>query len=154
QYQLCPNQQVVCRSLGPRSSIGEMMKYSFKSRWIVLALAGVLCLIPAQRAFGQLSNLDITTLIEGMRAQGMNEPLLHLVETENFQDPILKQQVIINQHLLAMDRFNELASKAASPQKALVLREQAGQALQNAIASRRQLINDFYDNEQRPIWQT
>lgn len=128
-----------------------------RTRWtmtLALTLASLCTLVPAQKASAQLSNLDITTLIEGMRAEGMNDLLMHLVKTENFRDPILKQQIVINQHLLAQDRFNQLAEQAPSPQEALALRGQAADEFQLALEARRELIKTYNDNEQRPIWQT
>lgn len=136
------------------------MKRSFNptsARWtttLALAVAGICTFLPVSKAHAQLSNLDITTLIEGMRAEGMNDLLMHLVKTENFKDPILKQQVVINQYLLAQDRFNQLADVAGTPQEALELRNQAAGEFQQALDSRRQLIQQYNDNEQRPIWQT
>ncbi len=124
-------------------------------RWMMASvLMGSATLFPVQSAHAQLSNLDITTLIEGMRAEGMNELLMHLVQTENFQDPILREQVMINQHLLAQDRFNQLAQQAGDPQAAADLRRQGAEEFEKALAIRRKLIADYADHEQRPIWQT
>jgi|GEM_PF-2958781 len=124
-------------------------------RWLTAGvLMGSAGFLPTSVAHAQLSNMDVTTLIEGLRAEGMNELLMHLAQTENFQDPILRQQLLINQHLLAQDRFNTLAQQATDAQAAADLRRQGAEEFDKALNIRRQMIADYPNHEQRPIWQT
>lgn len=92
-------------------------------------------------AFGQASQLDPNTLIDALAKEGMSDLLLHMVQTEPLDDPVVAQLVEVAQQRL---RFTDARLDQA----------QRTAALEQALATMRQLIADFYDHEQRPIWQT
>ncbi len=95
-------------------------------------------------------------LIDALAQEGMGELLLHLVETEKPSDAATARQVEIAGLRIDYQRLSAGAGRAAShdPREAEALREQAGQAFAKLTDATRALIRDFYDNDQRPIWQT
>jgi tetratricopeptide (TPR) repeat protein len=100
--------------------------------------------------------LDPTMLIDELAQQGMGELLLHLVETEKPSDPATAKQVEIAGLRIDYQRLLAEAGRTASrdPREAEALRKQAEQAFAKLTDATRALIRDFYDNDQRPIWQT
>ncbi len=101
----------------------------------------LLMALPAAPAAAQLSNLDKGMLVDGLANEGMSELLLHLVETEPSDDPVLDRLIEIAQYRIqygdpGLDREEQLI------------------AFDNALEGLRSLIKDYYDHEQRPIWQT
>jgi len=112
--------------------------------FLVLTVLG-LALSPigfATAAYAQLAGLDKATLIEGLSKKGMNDLLLHLVETQPSADPVIDK-------LVAIANYRILYSEQATAGKP----EQAA-ALQRLIDTYQSLIADHRDHEQRPIWQT
>lgn len=104
------------------------------------AFMGLCVYLGSSVASVQVSNLDQSTLIDALTEEGMSELLLHLIETEPPDDPTVKALLEVAQYKLqftdpALDRAAQLA------------------ALDNAIARQQQLIEEFPDHIQRPIWQ-
>lgn len=124
-----------------------------QSRWgtctgVVLAL---LLVVPAGMAQVSMKSSaplptaidaqDRATLMDGLAREGMSELLDHFAATEPINDVVLRQQLHLAQlRLLAND-----PTRTAS---------QREKALDEAITSLRQLINQHRDHEQRPLWQT
>lgn len=95
----------------------------------------------AAPAGAQVSELDKSRLIDAMGQEGMSELLMHLIETEPPDDPIQARQVELAQHRLAFtDEDRPRDERIAS--------------FEEAVRTMRGLIDEFYDHEQRPIWQT
>jgi len=121
-----------------------------------LPLALLLLLLPAAPAVGQIENLDEGQLIEKLREEQMGELLLHFVETADMDDPVLRQQVKVSQLLLDyQEQWN--ASEAIArqePEEAARLRDEAAALFEQALEAQQVLIDDFYDDPRRPMWQT
>lgn len=103
---------------------------------LVLAALGV-----PHAAFAQADRLDRNVLIDALAEEGMSELLLHMVETDPPDDPVVARQVEIAQHRI---RYNDTNLPLADRHT----------ALRDAIGATRQLIESFPDHMQRPIWQT
>ncbi|MCC6580460.1 MAG: hypothetical protein IT440_08460 [Phycisphaeraceae bacterium] len=97
----------------------------------------------AAGANAQMSRLDPGQFIEGLRKQGLRELMRHLVESEPATDPVVRQQVLIS--TLRLDYDDALSAGKL---------DQARTSLDQALDATRKLIQDAYDHEQRPIWQT
>ncbi|MEX1015454.1 MAG: hypothetical protein WDZ31_01815 [Phycisphaeraceae bacterium] len=106
-----------------------------------LLLAAGLLVAAAPHARAQVSELDQSMLIDAMAEERMTELLLHLIETEPPDDPVVARQVEIAQYRMAFDDVE-------------LPREQRLAAFDDAVATTQAMIDDFYDHEQRPIWQT
>ncbi len=103
-----------------------------------------------QWASAQLDNLDKATLIDGLRREGMGELLKHFAQTATFEDPADAQFVLYSQHLYEFDvKFDQALSTGDT-----TLRTEAVESFNEGLAVLRQLIADFPDHLQRPIWQT
>ncbi len=100
-------------------------------------------LLPALPARAQMSQLDPGQLIEGLRAEGLRELLKHYVESQTFDDPTVRPQVMAS--MLMLD-YAQLRQEGQA--------EAALEAFQKALEQTRGLIKDHYGHEQRPIWQT
>lgn len=105
------------------------------------ALAAAAFALAPARAHAQVDRLDPHILIDALADEGMSELLLHLVETEPPDDPVVARQVEIAQHRM---RFRDRTLD----------REQRHEALQNALEVTRRAVDEFRDHYQRPIWQT
>ena len=105
------------------------------------ALGVLILLVLIAPARAQVGELDRGTFVDGLRSQGMDELLEHWVETEPTEDPVLSRLVEIAQLRL---RYTDPAVDRAEQTK----------ALQQTIVLYRNLIADFYEHDQRPIWQT
>jgi hypothetical protein len=121
-------------------------------RTILVTLLSMLALTGA--ASGQVSKLDKATLIEGLRKEGMRDLLKHMVETEPMDDPVLARQVLVNLQLLDYQQQEKAANDAVDAAQAAELRGKAVASFNAALADLRALIKEFYDHEQRPLWQT
>jgi tetratricopeptide (TPR) repeat protein len=128
--------------------------------WWVRPVAAGLCAIGLAVApcLGEdtADELDPGTLIDALAQEGMGELLLHLVETERPDDPVLARQVEIAGLRIEYQRLLAQASGAArsDPRLAEVRREQAAEAYGRLVEATRGLIRDHDDHDQRPIWQT
>ncbi len=110
-----------------------------KTRSALLTAAALLALGAPARAQG--ARLDVNTLIDGLARQGMTDLLIHLVETEKFDDPVVPFQVKIAQSLIQFrDENLPVPDRIA--------------ALDEALGGMRQCIEQFPDHPQRPLWQT
>ena len=76
----------------------------------------------------QLSNLDPAVLIDGLARQGMSELLMHLAESESFDDPLVASHIKIAQQRV---QYGETRRP---------VQERVG-ALDRAIEGLRQLID-------------
>ncbi len=126
------------------------------SRFIFFALFVVVLAATPCKLAAQTQELDPATLVEALAREGMGELLLHLVETEQPQDPVLARQIELAGLRLEYQRLVSQARLAASqnPQRAGALRNQANEAFERMAEASRRLIADYYDHDQRPIWQT
>ncbi|MFW6059966.1 MAG: hypothetical protein ACODAQ_07275 [Phycisphaeraceae bacterium] len=106
--------------------------------WACCFLA--LCATP-RTLFAQADQLDQGLFIDALAEEGMSELLLHMVETEPPDDPVVARQVEIAQHRM---RYNDENRPL----------EERHEALRSAIDATRQLISEFDGHRQRPIWQT
>lgn len=122
---------------------------------IALALA-LLAVFVAQPALAQLSRLDKNTLVDGLRREKMGELLKHLAETDpQFKtDKMLAGNVLIAQLMLDYTEKGAQARTEADPARAADLRAAALAAFDEALDARRNLIKEFHDSDQRPIFQT
>lgn len=113
------------------------------------------CLLPSV-AVAQEGELDPATLIEALAREGMGELLLHMVETEKPSDPVVARQVKLAGLRLEYQRLSGLARQAVSdqPERVTELRDEAAAAFDRLAEASRGLIEDFYENDRRPIWQT
>jgi len=91
----------------------------------------------------QLSKFDKSTLIDGLREEGMRELLKHFAETELQGDPVLQKQVLLSQYMLDYEAF--LAANDV---------QGAIESFAKGVETSRQLIKEHYNHEQRFIWQT
>lgn len=92
-------------------------------------------------ARAQLSNLDVTTLIDELGREEMRDLLIHLSETEKFADPVVPIQLRVAQNRI---RFLDTSLPM----------EERKEAIDNALAAMRECINSFPNHPLRPIWQT
>ncbi|MCX5659344.1 MAG: hypothetical protein NTW19_06425 [Planctomycetota bacterium] len=123
---------------------------------ITLPTLSLALLASAAPAHAQFSRFDKTTLIEGLRKEGMGELLKHLALTElsDGKDPVLAKQVLINQYLIDYAQKRAAALKEQDGARAVALRKEALDAFNGAQAARLALVKELPDNEQRPLWQT
>ncbi len=126
------------------------------SRLILSALFVAVLTITPNKLAAQAQELDPATLVEALAKEGMSDLLLHLVNTEKPQDPVLARQIELAGLRLEYKRFSDQARRASSqhPQQTEALRDQALQAFQRMADASRNLIADYHDHDQRPIWQT
>lgn len=103
----------------------------------VLAVLSV-CVRPAS---AQLQNLDDATFIAGLEERGMSELILHFVEINPPEDPVVRQLIEIAQHRI---RFRDRSRSAA----------ERSEAFDAAIEGLNQLISNHGDHVQVPIWLT
>ncbi|MEE9211667.1 MAG: hypothetical protein V3U29_03340, partial [Phycisphaeraceae bacterium] len=107
----------------------------------LILIALLVCFIAAEPSIAQLQNLDKTTLYDGLAKEGMTELLLHLLETAPPDDPVLTRTLQIAQLRVRYADAKRLADGQA----------QAFEALRDGLSG---IVEDFYDHEQRPLWQT
>ncbi len=126
------------------------------SRLIFSALFVVILTATPYQLAAQVEELDPATLIEALGREGMSELLLHLVETERPQDPVLARQIELAGLRLEYQKLAEQAREASSqhPERSQVLRTQTIEAFKRMTDASRGLIADYYDHDQRSIWQT
>ncbi len=105
----------------------------------LLLLLSLLATAPA--AFAQVSTLDKSVLIDGLRREGMTELLLHLAETEPSKDPMVDLQIRIAQHRIRYQRTDRPLPRRS-------------ESRDEAIAIMREAIDEHVAHEQRPIIQT
>jgi tetratricopeptide (TPR) repeat protein len=126
------------------------------SRLILAAVMAATLVATPGSVVAQVQELDPATLIEGLAKEGMGELLLHLVETEKPQDPVVARQVELAGLRLEYQRVSALARRSAlqNPQETKALRAQPRQAFDRLAQASRSLIKEYYSNDRRPIWQT
>jgi hypothetical protein len=119
-------------------------------------ITAMLVTLGAGAAHAQLSNLDPSTLIDGLAREGMSELLEHLIETEPPDDPVTTAQVVIAQHWLEYNRLRDEAARASQsdPAAGEELRGRARQHFDKILGKQRDLIETYEDHVQRPLWQT
>ena len=105
-------------------------------------------------AMGQLSNLDNATLIDGLAKEGMSELLLHLVESEPSNDPVVDMQIRVAQQRVRFRTRSEQAAVHTDSVVAIRLAAEGRHAFDQMLEAMRLLISEHADHEQRPIWQT
>lgn len=134
---------------------GAWMGCGWFGRLVALVSVVVLCVAPCQAA-DQPEALDPGTLIDALAQEGMGELLLHLVQTEQPDDPVLARQIEIAGLRIEYQRLLTEAGRSAKrdPRQAEALRDQARQAFHRMTDAMRGLIRDHRDHDQRPIWQT
>jgi len=115
-----------------------------------LTAALCLALLSAAPVAAQIQTLDQGALIDGLRREGMGELLKHLAETAEFEDPADARFLLYSQHLYEFERKIDQATRTGDAQ----LREDAIQSFNDGLEVLRQLINEFPDHLQRPVWQT
>lgn len=114
-------------------------------------------LLTATPAMAQVSRLDPSQLIDGLGKQGMSELLIHLADTEKFDDPVVNVQIRIAQERI---RFRTLLDKvrtqgaSLSPEERQQVINDATTAINNALTDFRKMVKDFHDRPRRPVWQT
>lgn len=108
----------------------------------LLTMAALL-LLPHAPAAAQMSKLDKATLIETLRQEGLRDLLKHLALTELGDDPLLQKQVLASEYLL--DYEEHLGARRM---------DEARRAFELAADTRREMIEQHRDHEQRPMWQT
>ena len=109
----------------------------------ILCLTLAWALLPAGLAHAQLANWDRDRLVEGLRKRGMSDLLIHMAQTEKFEDPTDAQRIQVEQLRI------RAADRSFTP-------EQQRQASEQAIAALRKLIADpaLAEHPKRPMWQT
>ncbi|MFA9477339.1 hypothetical protein ACERK3_03410 [Phycisphaerales bacterium AB-hyl4] len=112
-------------------------------RWHALAVAMFtgLSLFASPQVRAQLADFDESMLIDAMTREGMSELLLHLVEIEPPDDPVVGRQIEVAQYRMRFDDANRSEAERREDFDTLVDATQ-------------QMIEDFYDHELRPVWQT
>jgi hypothetical protein len=141
---------------GAKSAKGGGVCGRDRARWLVAALIAVLIGAVPCHANDPAGDLDQGTLVDALAQEGMGELLLHLVETEQPDDPVLARQIQIAglrieyQRLLA--ESGPMAKRDAK--QAEVLRGQAREAFTRLTDAMREVIREYRDHDQRPIWQT
>lgn len=124
-----------------------------KSTILGLLLAGAM----ASPAMAQADKLDKIRFIEGLRKEGLGDLLKRYTQTEPSKDPVLLKQVMVNQLLLDyQDRMDDSfkARDSGNLAEAEKIRVEAVAFFNKAIDARRAMIKEFYDHEERPLWQT
>ena len=128
--------------------------------WLYVCLFVVTLLMPVI-TYAQQEELDQATLIEALGREGMGELLLHLVETEKPDDPVVARQVELAGLRLEFQRATAVARGAsggttggASGNQVQTKRDQAMQAFDRLTEAARSLIADYPNHDRRPIWQT
>ncbi len=127
-------------------------------RHLLMLIAGLMMAVatPLCRAQDDAAELDPAMLIERLAEEGMSELLLHLVETEKPDDPVLAKQIEIAGLKIEYQRLlrDSVGYSQSDPQHAEALRELAREAYGSMTDAMRALIRDHADHDQRPIWQT
>ncbi|MFW6336739.1 MAG: hypothetical protein ACOC3G_06395, partial [Phycisphaeraceae bacterium] len=95
----------------------------------------------ARPASAQLENLDDATFIAGLEDRGMSELILHFVEIDPPDDPVVRDLITIAQHRI---RFRDTS----------LPREVRREAFEAALEGLSQLIDEHGDHVQSPIWLT
>jgi hypothetical protein len=98
-------------------------------------------LVLARPASAQLQNLDDATFIAGLEDRGMSELILHFVEIDPPEDPVVRDLISIAQHRI---RFRDDS----------LSREVRREAFNAALDGLSQLIAEHGDHVQSPIWLT
>lgn len=112
------------------------------SRRLAIALALMLAAVGLARpASAQLQNLDDATFIAGLEDRGMSELILHFVEIDPPDDPVVRDLITIAQHRI---RFRDTS----------LPREVRRDAFEAALDGLSQLIDEHGDHVQSPIWLT
>ncbi len=139
---------------------GAKSAKKMKKRLNIKALLAVSCLsfvvgLPCIAA-DEESDLDKGMLIDSLAQEGMSELLLHLVDTEKADDPVLNKQVEIAGLRIDYQRLLVESGQLArtNPVRAEEVRDQATRAYHRMVEAMRELIRTYYDHDQRPIWQT
>ena len=107
----------------------------------IIMIASFICLAVAGVIYAQLEKLDKGTLYDGLAKEGMTELLLHLMDSEPPGDPVIA----------CLIRVAQYRTRYSDEQLSTQLRNHAYQTL---LVELRKLIHDYYDHEQRPLWQT
>jgi hypothetical protein len=120
------------------------------------ALLTAILLFTPCKAAAQARELDPAALIDALAKEDMGELLQHLMRTQPPDDKVLARQVQVARLRIEYRRLAEQARRAAAgdPDAAEALRAQSLDAFDRMLDAQRDLIADFYDHEQRPIWQT
>lgn len=124
--------------------------------WLIVVLSVLVLGVAPCHAMERVDELDPGALIDALAQEGMGELLLHLVETEQPDDPVLARQIEIAGLRIEYQRLLTEAGRwpKADPMQAEALRNQAREAYQRLTDAMRGLIRDYDDHDQRPIWQT
>ena len=124
---------------------------------LVFMLTGVFVLLgsasPGMAADAE-TELDPAMLIDKLAEEGMSELLLHLAQTQPPDDPVLARQIEIAGLRIEYQRLLGSAMGGADPAEAEQRRRDVLDAYRAWAEAMRSLIKDFYDHDQRPIWQT
>lgn len=108
---------------------------------VAVALCGSVSLFSATRAFAGPAGLDDATFIAGLEERGMSELILHLLEIDPPDDPVVQELIAIAQQRL---RYRDPGLSRAERQEAFRL----------AVEGLESLIDRHTDHPQRPIWLT
>jgi hypothetical protein len=133
---------------------------SFQRRvvmWLMMCVAAALTTTPYElSAQTQAQELDPAALVETLAREGMGDLLLHLVDTEKPDDPVLARQIELAGLRLEYKRISQESRLTPSkqPGQAQALRAQSLEAFDRLADASRSLIADHRDHDQRPIWQT
>lgn len=112
-----------------------------RTRHVAPLLCALTLLLAPAALHAQADRLDPHILIDALADEGMSELLLHLIETEPPDDPVVARQIeIAQQRIRYRDTNLDLQTRHA--------------ALREALAATRRLIDEYNDHHQRPIWQT
>ena len=112
-----------------------------KTGRIVSVLGAMALLATVPHAGAQLSRLDRATLIDGLGQEGMSELLLHLMEVEPPDDPVLAERIKIAQYRI---RYSDTSRPT----------DERIAAFDAALDALRRMIRERHEHEQRPMWQT
>ena len=113
-------------------------------------VAAAIALLVSSTCPAQLSKMPKSALIEGLREEGMRELLLHLVETADFEDPVVRRQVKINELLLDYSQKYNRSVETGDTE----LQKKAKEQFKKALSEWRSMIREFPDRVTRPLWRT
>ena len=115
-----------------------------------------LIVLLAKPTLAQIPNKDINKLIKDLPDEGTNDLVQQLAGTESFDEPIAARLIEISQLRVEYDRLSDQIQKTDSNDaiESDLTESRRSTALQRLLKANRKLIHDFYDHEQRPIWQT
>ena len=107
---------------------------------VLCGLLGIAALFPAA-AHGQLRNLDDATFIAGLEQRGMSDLILHFLEVDPPDDPVVRELIAVAQNRL---RFRDEA----------LPRSERNEAFERAVDGLQRLIDRHADHPQSAIWLT